>query len=203
MEVWNFFCREKWHQVCLKYKEAYRQGALLYEWLNSLRCLWRKMLIMIMIIFPKALKRFWVEVCRLVMGDTSASGGRFVVSPVNTQLHCAVQHCPIPHKSSALDLFLGRACTARAGVTGQTWASSPSWLSSSIIRLRLSVPVSSPSLLEWRRPEPIGSVCFRTCQVKLGSMNIQTLMRVAFLNKWPNGNNDPMWVREEISHGWM
>ena len=44
MEVWNFFCREKWHQVCLKFKEAYRQGAfraLLYEWLNSLRCLWR------------------------------------------------------------------------------------------------------------------------------------------------------------------
>ena len=41
------------------------------------------MLIMIMIIFPRTLRRFWVEVCWLVMGDTSASRGRFVVSPLN------------------------------------------------------------------------------------------------------------------------
>ena len=45
------------------------------------------MLIMIMIIFTRTLRRFWVEVCRLVMGDTSASRGRFVVSPLNA-LQC-------------------------------------------------------------------------------------------------------------------
>ena len=41
------------------------------------------MLIMIMIILRRTLRRFWVEACWLVMGDTSASGGRFVVSPLN------------------------------------------------------------------------------------------------------------------------
>ena len=62
------------------------------------------MLIMILIIFTRTLRRFWVEVCWLVMGDTSASGGRFVVSPLNAVLQFTLESSGLNRYSAKVSL---------------------------------------------------------------------------------------------------